>query len=1120
MTDKKIQGYCTLCRSRCGSETVVRGNRVVAVHPLHGHPTGGALCAKGRASPEMVHSPERLKTPLRRISPKGAPPEWREISWDEALTETAERLGAIRDTTGAESVAFAMTTPSGTPMVDSSEWVERFIRCFGSPNLIYAVEVCGWHKDYAHELTFGRGIGFPDYENADVIVLWGHNPARTWLAQASRIADARSRGAKVVVIDPKPNGSGQQADLWLRVRPGADSAVAMGAIRHLISTATFDAHFVGRWTNAPLLVDTVTGHLLRAADIWEGADGFVAIGADSAPCPCDPKSPEPTGTLQLCGAPVLTARDGRKIRTRTVFSLLEEASAPFTPEYVADVTWSDAADLLRFYRLLEGAPRFAYHSWTGVGQQTNATAIERSIATLYALTGACDRGGGNRWPSPPPTRAVNQLSLLPAGQLDKALGLRELPLGPPSRGWITARDFARAVTTKQPYPVRALMSFGTNFVASQADAERNLAALRGLEFHVHADIFMNPTAECADIVLPVNLSPERDALKIGFEIDQAAVETIQFRPKMVDCAFDARADYEIAFDLAHRLGMGDRFFDGSIETGWNWQLEPLGTSVDALRQAPGGKRFPQATSTEKYARISDGRAQGFPTSSGLVEIYSEQLLDIGYTPIARHVEPDQGPLTATADFPLVLTTAKSGWFVHTSHRQITSLRKKSPDPLVEISGALAAARGVSDGDWANVSTPTGTASLRVKINDALDDRVVLAEFGWWQASQPLNRGRTPTVGEGTRNINAILSDASRDPVSGSVPLRAVLCDIRRHPSANAGRWVGRRAFRIAAIRREASDIVALDLAPRDGGPVPQYLPGQHVGVCIDARGPARSYSLTGSGLGTDMLSIAVRKQGTDEDGRTGRSLSAALHGLRVGDEVLLEPPSGIFTPPTQAKRPVVFLAAGIGITPFIGVLERLVVEGEDSPILLMHGCRSGDEHPFAQRLDELAVELPSLQRITAFSAPRSADTGVLHGRLDFNAVAPLVPQRPLVYICGSPGFTESATGAMERLGIPPYDIMSEAFTSPRPVPADLQPQMVHVAGTGRSFEWRPDMGSLLDAALSQGFALPSGCRVGQCESCICKLVEGEVAHLGATDLEPDQCLTCQAVPLSAITLAS
>ncbi len=230
---ERIPSYCTLCRSRCGCTYVIEDGWLGAVEPLEGHPTGGALCAKGRAAPELVASPQRLTRPLKRTRPRSDPdPGWVEISWDEALTEIADRLEAIRSEHGAEAVAFAVTTPSGTPLVDSFEWVERFIRLFGSPNLIYAVELCGWHKDYAHALTFGRGIGMPDYDRAKTIVLWGHNPVRTWLAEASRIAEARRLGTRVAVVDPKPDGSGQQADLWLRVRPGSDGALAMGAIRH------------------------------------------------------------------------------------------------------------------------------------------------------------------------------------------------------------------------------------------------------------------------------------------------------------------------------------------------------------------------------------------------------------------------------------------------------------------------------------------------------------------------------------------------------------------------------------------------------------------------------------------------------------------------------------------------------------------------------------------------------------------------------------------------------------------------------------------------------------------------------------------------------------------------
>ncbi len=464
---------------------------MVGVEPRPGHPTGGALCAKGRAAPELVHSPDRLTTPLRRIVPKGDGAPWQEIgwqkiSWDEALDEIAGRLDAIKNESGAEAVAFAATTFSGSPIVDSHEWVERFVRCFGSPNLIYAIEICGWHKDYAHALTFSRGLGVPDYDHAELIILWGHNPARTWLAQASRVAEARRRGAKVVVIDPKPDGSGQQADLWLRMRPGADAALAMGAIHHLIESRRFADDFVRRWTNAPLLVDTSAGRLVRADAVGAGSvKCLLVVDAEGRARPYDTtRVLEHADGVQLDAHMRLTGVDGREIFAETAFRRLAERARAYPLSRVCSLTGLGAAEVSAFYALLEGAPRAAYYTWTGVGQHTNATQTERAVATLFALVGSCDREGGNIWTVPPPTHAVNDLSLLPPGQKEKAFGLAELPLGPPAHGWITARDFARAAIDGVPYKVRALMSFGANFAVSQADTARNFAALRALEFHV------------------------------------------------------------------------------------------------------------------------------------------------------------------------------------------------------------------------------------------------------------------------------------------------------------------------------------------------------------------------------------------------------------------------------------------------------------------------------------------------------------------------------------------------------------------------------------------------------------------------------------------------------------
>ncbi len=1102
---RTVAGYCTLCRSRCGTLNTIADGRLVAVAADPSHPTGAATCAKGRAAPEMVASPRRLTTPMRRTRPRGdADPGWVPIGWDEAMEAVAGRLGGVRAAHGAEAVAFAITTPSGTPMVDSFEWVERFARCFGSPNVVYAVEVCGWHKDYAHALTTGRGIGAADYDRADTIVLWGHNPARTWLAQATRIAAARRRGATVVVVDPKRGGSGEDADLWLPVRPGTDAALALGAIRHLLEGATFDAGFVREWTNAPMLVDVDTGRLLRAEAVWPGTDGFVVVGPEGRPAPYGAAGAalEATARLRLA--------DGRRVRCATALALLKREAAAYTPERVAALTGVAREAQERFYRLFENSPRLAYHSWTGVGQHTNATQTERAIAVLYALTGAEDRAGGNIWTVAPPARTVNDYALLPPGQQNKALGLAELPLGPPRRGWITARDFCRAVTEGDPYRVRALMSFGTNFVVSQGGSARNLAALQALDFHVHVDMFLNPTAANADIVLPANMPWERDALKVGFEITQAAVELIQFRQRMVEAPGQCRADYDIAFDLACRLGHADAFFGGSIEAGWNHQLEPLGLTLDDLRAAPAGIRVPQPCPERKFA------ANGFATPTGRVELYCEELLAHGQPPLPSYVEP-QG--WADARRPLRLVTAKSGWFVHSSHRHVASLRRRAPDPLVEISPAAAARRGIAPGDWVVVDTAHGRAGLRAKLDPSLRDDVAVADFGFWEECPPLGRHGGAAAGAATQNINAVLSDAARDPVSGSVPLRAVACEVSRDEARSRGLWSGRRRFRVDAVRMESADVRAVSLRPDDGGPLPDFLPGQHVAVHSAEPGLSRAYSLTGASKGHGSLDIAVRQV------PRGR-MSAHLHGLAPGAVVTLEPPGGVFTPPVSGSRPVVLVAAGVGITPFVSYLRAVaaVPAAERPPgIQLIYLCRDGREHPFGAALRALAGRIPQLRALHVFTRPSHEDVPGRDydrtGRATLGeAGAPFAGQHPLAYICGSETLVADATRVLRAAGLPRFDIFSELFAASTAVPDTLTACAVTLSRSGRTFRWEPSAGTLLDAAEAAGCTLPSGCRTGQCESCSLRLAAGTVAHLSSYDGPADHCLTCRAVPLGDLVL--
>ncbi len=774
---QKIPAFCTQCRSRCGCLAIVEDGRLRGIEPLPDHPTGQALCPKGRAAPELVYHPDRVTTPLRRTQPKGAAdPGWTPIGWGEALAEITSRLSGIRELHGAEQVAFSVTTPSGSHISDSISWVERFIRAFGSPNTIYGTEICNWHKDYASRFTYGHDIGTPDFANTDCVVLWGNNPAATWLARQVEIQKGLKNGARMIVIDPRPTALAKRATQWLRVRPGTDQAVALGLANLLVSSGRFDRAFAATWTNAGLLVRSDTGRFLRQSDLQ--ADGrsdvlFSHAGDGGGLLAVDPTSEGSatpvlrwSGTVETLSGPVLC---------HTALELFAREAAEFPPERVAEVSGIEPGDLAKAADIIAGAKSVAYYAWNGVGQSVTATQTDRAISILYALTGSYGRKGGNVPGGAAPFVDISGQDLLSATQRDKALGLAERPLGPGLQGWVTARDVYKAVLTNAPYPVRMLMSFGTNLLLSQPDTEIARQALSALEFHVHADFFVNATARYADIILPVATSWEREGLRTGFDGSLEGLRHVQLRPPVVAPVGEARSDTDIVMGLAAGLGLGDRMFDLDADRGHDAALAKTGLTVEMLRGSPAGLVVEGTAQLDAQTAMSDGRPRGYPTPTGKIEIYSERLLLAGYRPLPGLDVKDLLP--ADANYPLRLGSAKSVAYCHSQHRNIDSLRRLVPDPVVEISPDDAAARSIVQRDWVRIRTRSGDVVARAAIVPGLAPGAVFGQHGWWvdgSDGTPYDRNHPLAA-----NLNGAIATERADPVSGSIPLRASWCEIEK-----------------------------------------------------------------------------------------------------------------------------------------------------------------------------------------------------------------------------------------------------------------------------------------------------------------------------------------------------
>ena len=788
---ERIQCYCALCRSRCGAVAVRENGRFTALEPDPTHPTGKALCAKGRAAPELVYHQERLHYPLKRTRPKGDPdPGWQRISWDEALELTAAQLKKFAQEDGPQSVVFSASSPSTTAIQDSIEWIERLMRAYGSPNLCGAMELCGWGRFLAPVYTFGASVPgnyMPDLEHAGCILYWGFNPNLAWLSQAVNTNAALKRGARLIVVDPRRTGIAKKADVWLQVRPGSDGALALSLAQVLIANGWYDQDFIRDWSNGPLLVRPDNGRLLTAADLSPtgSPEHFVAWNAASSrPVIYDPAAGSTEGSsrdLALLGEFEVATVQG-PLRCRPAFDLAAALCRDYSPEKAGAITGIDPQTIEQAARLLWEARPLAYYAWSGVEMQTGATQIARAVGLLYTLTGSFDSQGGNVLFAPVPVRNVVSAGLPPLEHKDLTLGLAERPLGPARWLHVTSDELYRAILTHDPYKVRGLVGFGANLLLAHADSGRGREALKALDFYVHADLFMSPTAELADIVLPVTSAFESEALKIGFEITPRAQAHLQYRQRVAEPQGEARSDLQIVFDLATRLGLGAYFWDGDIEAALRYQLEPCGVTLDDLRRSPGGLQVAVETRYRKFSEQENGRARGFNTPTRKIELYSQTMLEHGYSPLPAYEEPLVSPHSRpdlARRYPLILTCAKNTLFLETQNRALPSLRRQARDPEVELHPAAAAERGIAPGDWVHIETPKGSVRARAKFDELLDPRVVCGQHGWWQACAEIDApGYDPFSAEGS-NFNLIIGNEAIDPVSGSVPHRAYLCQIRR-----------------------------------------------------------------------------------------------------------------------------------------------------------------------------------------------------------------------------------------------------------------------------------------------------------------------------------------------------
>jgi ferredoxin-NADP reductase len=338
-----------------------------------------------------------------------------------------------------------------------------------------------------------------------------------------------------------------------------------------------------------------------------------------------------------------------------------------------------------------------------------------------------------------------------------------------------------------------------------------------------------------------------------------------------------------------------------------------------------------------------------------------------------------------------------------------------------------------------------------------------------------------------------------------------------------------RPFRIAKVVDESSVIRSFHLEPTDGKAVLTHEAGQHLTIRVPTKGEtrpvSRSYTLS-TAPSDGAYRISVKRQGL---------VSSHLHDrLSVGDIIEARAPSGAFTIDALERRPAVLLAAGVGVTPMLAMLRRLVFEGlrkrRIRPTWFFIAARTLGERAFDREIAELVERAKGAVRLIrvlgdATGAEAGRDYDFL-GRIDMDLFRSTLPLDGYdFYMCGPPAFMQSLYDQPPAIGAPDERLHAEAFgpashvrTTNRPAvalaPVSAKPVPVAFAKSGKEARWEPGSGTLLELAEARGLSPDFNCRSGSCGACAVKIVSGKVTyeHPPQAKVDPDVALICSALP--------
>ena len=805
-TIRYVKSTCAHCVNFCGINVKLENDVIRAIYPDPERAPfyNVGICPKGVSGVFNTYNPYRIKKPLKRTNPKKGldqDPGWVEISWEEAFDTLTNKLQAIRKDDPRKLI---WQHGHGKYLI-GDKFPKAFAKAFGTPNLVHRTTTCEAARHVADELTWGYHGFLPDIEHCNFLLNFGGNYFEAeqfarWLDHAT--TDAKERGMKIVVIEPRLSSTASKADEWIPIRPGKDVVLILGLARLLIEQGNIDEAFLQETTNATALVaDDET--------LLKDKDGQILVWDELS------KSEKPYSQgvqAALRGSYLIKGKT-----YVTSFQHFVNSLDQVTPAYVAKVTgvpekkvrWlaeelgkqaKIGATVMMDGHRLRYRP-VAIHTFRGLSAKEFGVQNWRAGLILQMLLGNIDAVGGINLHSvyKKPQYFEASKAEYPPHRVD----LQESVFFPHATHNV-AQQVAQTVLDPKHYGLEYTpemqIFYATNRPFSTSDTHKQFESLKKT-YNVVIELVMTETAQMADIVLP-DLTYLESWHSSPTRYTPSSKHTAIRQP--LTNAYQIQHDgYSILWQLAKRLGILDDYIK-EVNKQWKLKKYPLQSGRDysaeqavehIWKEQTKGKDFAYAKEhgfvgkhlTVKKIYLSGVEAKFKGPGKPKMNFYAEQLVHtlknvkqqkaqynlrmididryrLALSPLPKKEHGFPTPHREAKNYPFYLITYKRMYRNQSGNTALNPiLNALGPDVqenFVLVNRVSAQNLNINDGEQVIVETRVGKVQGKAKVVEGIRPDTLAVSYHYGQQSLDF-----PDYARKGIWINSILENHS-DVVSG------------------------------------------------------------------------------------------------------------------------------------------------------------------------------------------------------------------------------------------------------------------------------------------------------------------------------------------------------------------